>query len=158
MTAYSKLETRFARLAAVGEATSVLHWDMAAMMPAGGAGARAEQLAALKRVQHDMMADPALSDLLDAAEGEGGLDDWQRANLREMRREWLHATALNGALVEAIAKTCAASEMAWRAARPASDFPAVRPHLEAVLALVRESAQAKAARQSTLRAALMTAL
>ncbi|MBM3541905.1 MAG: carboxypeptidase M32, partial [Alphaproteobacteria bacterium] len=146
MTAYSQLETRFARLAALGEATAVLHWDMAAMMPAGGVEARAEQLAALKRVQHDMMADPALSDLLDRAEGEGGLDGWQGANLREMRREWLHATALDGALVEALAKTCAASEMAWRAARSASDFPAARPHLEAVLALVREAAQAKAAR------------
>ncbi len=45
--AYRELEVRFARHAAIGEAVSMLHWDMSTMMPAGGSEARAEQLAAL---------------------------------------------------------------------------------------------------------------
>ena len=142
-TAYRELEARFARHAAIGEAASMLHWDMSTMMPAGGSDARAEQLAALKRVCHDILTAPETADLI-AAAGEGtALDGWQAANLREMRRAWVHATALDGALVEAMARTCAASEMAWRAARPASDFAVVKPHLEAVLRLVREVGQAK---------------
>ena len=143
--AYRELEARFARHAAIGEAASMLYWDMSAMMPAGGSGARAEQLAALNRVCHDIMTAPETADLI-AKAGEGSLDAWQAANLREMRRAWVHATALDGALVEAKVRICAASEMAWRAARPASDFAAVKPHLEAVLRLTREIGQAKGER------------
>ena len=47
MTAYHQLETRFRRIGAIEGAISMLHWDAAAIMPAGGAAARAEQLASL---------------------------------------------------------------------------------------------------------------
>ena len=51
-TAYPALESRFRRMNLVRDAISVLDWDGAAMMPDGGAEARAEQLAALKIVVH----------------------------------------------------------------------------------------------------------
>src|SRR5262245_22460138 len=102
MKAYGELESRFHRLYALRNALGVLHWDLAAMMPAGGAAARAEQIAALNVVCHGVLADPALADLLDQAESErAALDEWRQANLAEMRRQWAHATALNPALVEA---------------------------------------------------------
>jgi carboxypeptidase Taq len=143
---YDRLEARFARLGALQEATAVLHWDSATLMPEGGAPARAEQLATLKVVCHEILTDPALADLLSAAEAQNDLDTWQRANLVEMRRRWVHATAVPAALVEALSKACSASEMSWRAARPTSDFKAVLPALQRVLDLVREVAAAKAAR------------
>jgi carboxypeptidase Taq len=143
---YRNLEARFGRLGAVGEAISVLHWDGAAMMPDGGADARAEQLAALKLVCHEMLTDPALPDLFAAADEQNDLDHWQRGNLREMRRDWLHATALPPDLVEAFSKACSACDMTWRSARKANDFAAVLPLLREVLRLVQEVAAAKAAR------------
>ena len=51
---YQQLEGRFRRLSVLGEAESVLHWDMAAIMPRGGAEARAGQLAELKAVRHGL--------------------------------------------------------------------------------------------------------
>ena len=39
--AYARLKSRFARMALVGEAGAVLHWDASAMMPPGGGAARA---------------------------------------------------------------------------------------------------------------------
>jgi carboxypeptidase Taq len=146
MNAYRALEERFARHAALAEATNVLHWDMSTMMPQGGAEARAEQLAALRRVGHDLLVDQATGDWLDAASAAQDLDGWQRANLREMRRMWNHTAALEGSLVEALTKACAAAETVWRRARPENDFKAVCPHLETVLRLVRDVGQAKAAR------------
>ena len=143
---YKALEVRFARLGALQEAAAMLQWDYATYMPAGGAEARADQLATLKVVCHEILTDAALPDLLDGAKAEDGLDTWQRANLREMRRRWLHATAVPAALVEAFSKACSASEMRWREARPKSDFAAMRPALQHVLDLVREVASAKAAR------------
>src|SRR5512142_1551402 len=89
MRPYTDLEARFRRLGAVEEAIAVLHWDAAAMMPPGGAAARAEQLATLRGIAHGLLTAPDIADLLDAAEGETAvLGPWQRANLREMRRRW----------------------------------------------------------------------
>jgi carboxypeptidase Taq len=143
---YHQLEARFARLGALQEATSLLHWDSATVMPQGGAAARAEQLAALKVVCHEILTDPALPELLAAAAAQGDLDLWQRANLAEMRRLQAHATAVPADLVAALSKACSTCEMVWREARPAGDFGAVRPALQRVLDLVRESSAAKAAR------------
>ena len=144
-TAYARLEARFRRLHALREAAGVLHWDMSAMMPAGGAEARTEQLAALDVTCHELLAAPDVADLLAEAEVRAdGLGPWQRANLGEMRREWRHATALDAGLVEALSKAEKRSEMVWRKARPESDFQAVLEPLGALLGLVRQAAAAKA--------------
>jgi carboxypeptidase Taq len=146
MSAYRQLETRFRRIGALEEAISVLHWDTAAIMPAGGAAARAEQLATLRLLAHEHLTAPELADLLSAAELESDrLDAWQRANLREISRRRMHAVALPGALVEAESRACSQCEKVWRAARPANDFAAVLPLLEEVLRLEREIAAIKGA-------------
>jgi carboxypeptidase Taq len=146
MTSYQAIEKRFRRLGALQEAAGVLQWDSAALMPEGGAGARAEQLATMKVVCHEVLTDPANGDLLAGAAAQNDLDEWQRANLREMRRLWLHATAVPGDLVEAASRAGSICEQLWRQARPASDFAMVLPALQRVLDLTREIAAAKAAR------------
>src|SRR5437764_4518534 len=147
MTAYRELEQRFRRLGAIEQAISVLHWDTAAIMPTGGTAARAEQLATLRLIQHQHLVAPEIEPLLAEAESASvELGEWQRANLREMRRSWLHATAVPGALIEAASRAGSECERIWRAARPASDFARVRPALQRVLDVTREVAAAKAAR------------
>jgi carboxypeptidase Taq len=145
MSAYRELETRFRRLGAVEEAIAMLHWDAAAMMPPGGTVARAEQLATLRGIAHQLLNATEIRDLLAAAEAEAAsLGPAQRANLREMRRRWRHAAAVPGDLVEALSHARSDSETAWRAARPADDFAAALPGLERVLGLTREVAAVKA--------------
>ena len=146
MTAYQSLEARFRREALLDEARAMLNWDTATLMPEGAAPARAEQIAMLKVLAHEILTAPLTEELLDAAERETELDPWRRANLHEMRRQWLHATAVPPDLVEALTKACSACEMVWRKARPAGDFALVRPALEEVLRRVRDVAAAKAAR------------
>ncbi|GGF62992.1 carboxypeptidase M32 [Terasakiella brassicae] len=142
--AYTQLEKKFKRTEVLGEASAMLQWDMAAMMPKGGAEARAEQLALLATLQHSMMTEPAVADLLDEAEADNDLDDWQAANLYEMRRTYTHATALDEDLVEAMSRATSTCEGIWREARPNGDFARVVPALKEVLNLSRQSAQAKA--------------
>lgn len=145
--AYAQLEHRFARMGALNEAAGMLHWDMAAVMPEGGHESRAEQLATLNVIAHEMLTANETADLL-ALAGDTGLDDWQRANLHEMRRIYTHATALRPNLVEAITRARAACEKTWREARPKGDFALVLPKLQVVLDLLRESAKAKAEKLS----------
>src|SRR5262249_20872576 len=74
------------------------------------------------------------------------LDPWQRANLGEMRRLWVHATAVEPRLVEALTRAVGRAEAVWRKARPAADFALALPALAELLALVRQAAAAKSAK------------
>ena len=143
-TPYHQLEDRFRKMDALSGALSMLHWDMAAMMPPGGADSRAEQLATLTALIHSQITDPAVPDLLDAAEADQHLDPWQQANLREMRRAWVHEAAIDADLVEALSRAGSTCETIWRAARANADWKQVLPSLEEVLNLVRQVAEAKA--------------
>lgn len=144
-TAYLALEGRFRRVRALGDAEAILHWDMATMMPKGGASGRADQLAVLKSIRHAQLTAADTVDLLAEADTDATLDDWQRANLREMRRTHAHASALPADLVEALSRATSACEAVWREAKADADFARVLPTLRVLLARVRDSAQAKAA-------------
>ena len=147
MEAYRTLESRFRRVTVLQNVDELLYWDTSVMMPKGAAPSRADQAALLRVLQHEWLTAPDLPELLASAEAQqAALDRWQRANLREMRREWVHASAVPQDLVEALSRATSAGEARWREARPKSDFEAVRPYLEEVLRLVRESAQAKGER------------
>ena len=133
-------------MANLGGAAAVLQWDWAAIMPTGGAEARAAQLAELDVIRHELMTDAMLADLLGEAESaREELNPWQEANLAEMRHRWTHANALPADLVAAFSSAASACEMVWREARASNDFAAFQQAFEPLLALVREKAEAKSA-------------
>jgi carboxypeptidase Taq len=142
MSAYDRLTARFARIATVGEAIAMLGWDASVMMPPGGAAARGDQLAVLSGLVHELTTAPAIADDLAAAEEAPPQEAWQAANLSLMRHRYLQSVALPADLVEARSRANSACESVWRRARPASDFAAVRPHLEEVVRLTREASVA----------------
>ncbi len=138
-TPYHQLEQEFRRLHALRSTASVLRWDAATMMPRGSVELRGDQLAVLETESHAVLAQPKIPRLLDrAAANATGLDDWQQANLRRMRREYEHAIAVPNALVARLAKAAATAEQRWREARASSDFSLFAPHLQEVVKLVRD--------------------
>ncbi len=143
MSAYATLERRFARLHALGHALSILSWDRQVMMPAKSNAGRGEALAELEVMAHELLTEPLVADLIADAEAAPPDDPWQRANLAEMRRAHLRATALPGALVGALSRATSNCEMTWRTARPAADFARLEAELAEVVRLTREAAQAK---------------
>ena len=140
---YAALHQRFQRVGDLNHALAMLAWDEAAVMPAGGGAARAEALATLKGMAHELTAASETGELIESAAAED-LDAWQAANVACIRREWRRATAVPGDLEVALSKACSACEQAWRGARAANDWAAVRARLEAVFALSRERAAALA--------------
>ena len=141
---YDALARRMERINLVREASGVLSWDMAAMMPEGGAEARAAQMAELRVIAHGMLVAPEMGEAIERAASDD-LDAWERANLREIKREWRAATVLPQDLVAALSRASSDCEMRWRAARPANDFAGLLPSLSEVLSRTREAAALKAA-------------
>jgi len=143
---YAELERRFGRMSAVNRAGAILNWDRSTMMPEGASEDRADQLATLGVISHELMVAPDMGDLLSRAEeGKGGLDAWRAANLREMRHAWTHANALPSDLVEARTRASSACEMAWREAKKNRDFKALLPTLTEVVTITKRVGEAKAA-------------
>lgn len=146
MTAYAALSSHFGRVAALSNAIGILQWDSDAMMPKGAAGTRAESMALLHVLRHEMLNEPRIGDWLPEAEADTTLGAWERANLREIRRIWTVETALPADLVEASSKAVSACEMRWRQARAEADFAGLLPYLSEVLKLQREIGKAKGER------------
>ena len=143
LSAYQQLESRFRRLGVLTEVSSVLEWDGAVMMPLGAGGQRGDVAAEMAGMKHEFISDPAIASLLDEAEANlDQLTPWQAANLREMRNEWVEATAVPGDLVAALAKQANDLELKWRDARAASDFDAVAAPLAELLSLTKQQASA----------------
>lgn len=138
-SAYQDLEAKFRQFSDIEGALAILNWDGATMMPDGGAVVRGRQLATLSVLAHETLIDPAVGDLLTEAKTQS-LDDWQSANLGEMARAHLAATAIPSDLVGKIEETKAATEMAWRSAREADNFAGVADNLQTLLDLVKQSA------------------
>ncbi len=142
LTPYQQLEQEFRRLHAFRGAASLLRWDAAVMMPRGSAAVRGEQLAALDSECHTLLTSPRVSRLIERAQaGESQLEDWQLANLREMRRERDRAIATPSALVSRLARATAVAEVRWLEAKQENNFELFAPHLEEVVALSRDKAQ-----------------
>ena len=138
---YKQLEQEFKRLHAFRGAISLLNWDASVMMPRGSAAVRGDQLAALQTEYHTLLTAPKITRLLDRAHANTqGLDEWQIANLREMRRQRDHAIATPANLVSRLAHATAQAEAHWLRARAEGRFEIFAPHLEEVVMLVRDKA------------------
>ncbi len=138
--AYNALIPTFTRLYRYSHLGALAGWDQAAMMPPKGNGARGAALAELQVLMHQTLTDANLKGLLQAAADEP-LQSAERANLREMRRDWELANLLPERLVEAQSLAASACEHAWRAQRKANDWQGFLKNFEPVVRLAREEAQ-----------------
>jgi carboxypeptidase Taq len=140
---YAALVEHHRRLSQLRHVEAIASWDEATMMPAGGGAARGEALSTLRGVIHQQATKAGLADLFGQADKEvANLSPWQKANLREMRREYVRASALPQKLVEAMSRAESQSEQAWRQMRPNNDFAGFVPFFREVVRLKREAAQA----------------
>jgi carboxypeptidase Taq len=138
---YSQLEQEWRRLHAFHGALALLRWDAAVMMPRGSSEVRGEQLAALETETHALLTAPKITRLIDRAQANSaGLEDWQLANLREMRRRRDHAIATPVSLISRLARATSRAEVRWAEARRENKFELFAPHLEEVVLLVRDKA------------------
>ncbi len=138
--AYDELSTTWTRMHRLGHLQSIAGWDQAANMPPKGNEARAAAMAEMAALLHRMRTDAKLPDHLKRAEQEP-LSDMQRANLREMHRQWQASNALPESLVMRQRMATSRCEHAWRTQRPANDWAGFLENFRPVLAVAREEAE-----------------
>jgi carboxypeptidase Taq len=137
---YDELAGTWTRLHRLGHLQSIAGWDQAANMPPKGNEARAAALAEMAALLHRMRTDPRLREQLQRAEQEP-LSDVQRANLREMHRQWRASNALPESLVQEQQMATSRCEHAWRTQRPANDWAGFVANFRPVLRNARREAE-----------------
>ncbi len=137
--AYDALAAHFTRLHHYAHLGSIVGWDQAANMPPKGNAARGAALAELAALMHRLRTEPDLGERLERA-GQEPLDDLQRANLREIERDWRGATALPEWLVQKRKIATSNCEHAWRTQRPANDWAGFLVNWKPVVELARKEA------------------
>ena len=137
--AYTALSDNWQRMHHLSHLQSIAGWDQAANMPPKGNEARAAAMAEMAALLHRMATDAKWPDQLARAEQEA-LSDMQRANLREIGRQWRAANAVPESLVQRQQMATSRCEHAWRSQRPANDWKGFLENFRPVLALAREEA------------------
>lgn len=87
MKAYNFLETHFKEISIIDQISSILGWDKEVIMPTGSLSSRIEQSSYLIKLAHEKICNPVIREKIDEAlEDVHLLNDWQKANLLEMKR------------------------------------------------------------------------
>jgi carboxypeptidase Taq len=146
MSAIEQLRERLGEIQDLGRAASLLAWDERTMMPAAGAEARAETLATLARVRHEMFIADEIGRLIDQIRSELGADAAPGESIdadlvRIVARDWEKARRVPSELRAEMARASSIAENAWVEAKERSDFAMLLPHLERNVELTRRFAE-----------------
>ncbi|MCH9769260.1 MAG: carboxypeptidase M32 [Gammaproteobacteria bacterium] len=144
MNAYQQLEALFTKLDHLEHLSALANWDEAVMMPSGGGPARAEAMATLQTVQHELLTDPKVSELLAKANNNPPGEAWANANLKRIQKLYTQATCLPSKLVGEIAEKSTRCEQAWRKLRGKNNWHEFEPKLTELFQLIYESANIRA--------------
>jgi carboxypeptidase Taq len=140
--AWDKLLGRLQELNDWGGAVALLEWDQAVLMPQEGGAARARAIATIEATHHARFTDPEIRTLIENLEPEDGLSEDQQASLRILKRDYEKATKVPDDLVRELAEARGHAYQAWTKARPADDFSILQPHLEKLIDLKLQEADA----------------
>ncbi len=137
---YDQLADRMKQAALLGSSGSLLGWDQETHMPKQGVAYRAQQLAQIARMTHEMTTAPEVGDWLSDCEADSALDADAAVNVREWRRSYDKATKLPAELVQALAEASSNAKADWARARKQSDFSVFKPALGKLMDLLHEKA------------------
>jgi carboxypeptidase Taq len=136
---------RLGVIADLTDAAAVLSWDQQTYMPPGAAEARAAQLTTLRKLAHEYLVSDEVGRLLEELAGDtADLDpeSYAASLVRVTRRKRDREVKLPTDLVARWSRARSLGHNAWEKARAASDFALFLPHLEEIVDLAREMAEA----------------
>jgi carboxypeptidase Taq len=139
--ALEQLKERLAGVMDLYKVVRLLAWDQQTMMPPAGTGHRADQLATVQQLAHELFIDPEVGRLLDELQPleeslDPGSDD--ASLIRVARRDYEKAVNVPASLRAEMARAAAEARPVWVRAKAESDFASFLPSLERIVELKLE--------------------
>ncbi len=126
---------------ALGHATSLMSWDTETYMPPEGSIERGIAMGELSVLRQKIILSPEIVGLVEKAEKQEDLNDYEKGVVRVLRRAIRIAKALPPKLVYELSKISEEARVVWREAREKDDYSLFKPYLGKIVKLSREAAE-----------------
>lgn len=147
MNLYEEYVRKMRRIADVGHAVAMLHWDKEVNLPKGASFFRSQQIATLSSIAHEMFTEEQTGALLERTFNSTGLTENQKRNVELSLRDYRKEVTLPSAFVERLAMAQSEAFTAWIQARNENDFSVFAPAFEHLILLKREEAELRGYKQ-----------
>lgn len=138
---YAKYQQKMRKVADVGYSIAVLNWDQEIYLPEKGSHIRAQQIATLSGIAHELSVEPTLGRLINRLSLNNKLNEHQRRNIEESKKSFEKQQKFSTDFVMRMSQTTSVAFQAWQKARAADDFALFEPALTRMVDLQREKAQ-----------------
>ena len=140
MTGYEKLVRQMQKIADINSAIAVLHWDQEVYLPPQGAGFRAQQIASLSALSHEMFVSTETGDLINQAESVA--DGFaQKRNVALLKEDYAKRKKYSTEFVQHLSLQISKTYHSWIKARKGNNFSIYEPDLDQVIRLKREECE-----------------
>jgi carboxypeptidase Taq len=147
-----ELDRRARELNDLDKVLGLLGWDEETYAPDRARPGRGRQNATLEAIRHQRLVEPALGELVHTFADD--TDELRRMLARRLGRRRARALAVSERLVRAFAEARSAALASWQEAKRASRFELFAPHLERLIELAKERADALCTSGATPHAVL----
>ena len=140
---YKDLENKYKEISLLYETMGILHWDKSTFMPKNSIDGRTDQLTNLYVLSNKMLKDKKIYSFIKKSEKIKKLNNWEKKNLKLIKKEYRLNRVLDKKLLEKISKAVSNCEMQWRVSKENSNFNSIIPYLEEVIKLRKIEAKIK---------------
>jgi len=138
---YNEYVIRLQKIADINYSSAVLQWDQEVYMPVKGAGYRAQQLATLAGISHELSTEKELGALLEELHADKSLGIKETANVLESLRVYKQNKKYTTDFVIELNKTVSESFVAWQEAKAKNDYSIFKPKLQKLIELKRKECE-----------------
>jgi carboxypeptidase Taq len=138
---FAKLKEHLTRIEDLQGALRLMRWDQQTYMPPGAAQTRADQIATLSRIVHELQTADELGQILESLNkvaDQWDYDSDESSIIRFNLREYQNLVKIPAEKMEAFTAAGALAYETWKEARAKKNFDLFSPHLEKLLDLQLE--------------------
>ena len=122
MVLYDQYKAHMQRIADVKNSLAVLQWDQETYLPSKGASFRAQQIATLSELAHQLSTDENLGNLLQELNARNDLSPKEKRNVELTTEDYNKQKKYSSAFVRLMSETISKSFHSWMQARKANSF------------------------------------
>lgn len=121
--------------------SALANWDISTYMPEEGSAARAEALSKVARLTQQLFLEMDFVGDIEKASREHGLNEYEQALVRLLKRSLKFYQKLPPAFVEEFTKVTSEAHHVWKKAKETNQFALFQPYLERIVVLARQKAE-----------------
>jgi carboxypeptidase Taq len=138
---YEYFRQKLSKIADIQYSIAVLNWDQETYLPKKGVQHRAQQIATLSGMAHELATSEELGKLLEELSKDNSITEVEKKNVVTSLKHYKKATKLTTDFVIRLSNTTSEAFHAWLNARKEDNFDLYIPALEKMVAIQREKAE-----------------